>query len=303
MRTYYELLTRVLHPMQAITVYDQALTLFHDLPYRDFSVVAEAYSRLGAIFEEKDNIEASLHAWKEALKISSIKLGNDSIAVAGILYHIGLLYVQLGNYDKSTKCLSESVKIFRSQTEGDSMVAVSLGFIGKNYMRKKQYAKAVEVSTESLRLKKQHARAEDVAESLVDLGNILKAWGKSDQAIQFFDEALRTYTEALGFDSVEVASCKHSIGLLKKSVGDTDAALRCFGESLQVYRRKEGDKSLNVADNLFQIGQIYESFGNKDKSMMCFEECLKVRKEILGDDHLEVLAAQRFVVKQLKYYK
>ncbi len=149
-------------------------------------------------------------------------------------------------------------------------------------------------------MKKQHARAEDIAESLVDLGNILDAWGKSDQAIQFFDEALRTYIEALGLDSVEVASCKHSIALVKKSLGETEEALRYFGEALRIHRLKEGDKSLNVADILFQVGQIY-MVGDKDKAVKCFEECLRVRKEILGEDHLDVLAAQRFVGKTSKY--
>lgn len=282
-------------PSKAIALYDQALSLFHDLSYSDYRAVAGAYSHLGTLFDEKGDIEASLHSWKEALKIISNISGNNSSEVAEILYHIGIVYDQLGNYDKSTKCLSESIKIFRTGTEGDSMIAVSLGYIGKNYMRKQQYAKAVEVSTESLRLKKQHARAEDIAESLVDLGNILDAWGKPDQAIQFFDEALRTYIEALGLDSAEVASCKHSIALVKKSLGETEEALRYFGEALRIHRLKEGDKSLNVADILFQIGQIYISFGDKNKAVKCFEECLRVRKEILGEDHLDVLAAQRFV--------
>ena len=67
------LLTPALHPTQAISVYDQALTLLHGLPSSDYTVVAEAYSRLGTLLEEKGNIEASLHAWKEALQISSTK--------------------------------------------------------------------------------------------------------------------------------------------------------------------------------------------------------------------------------------
>lgn len=281
-------------------MYDQALSLYRVLPCNDFCAVAGAYSQLGALFEEKGDIEASLRSWKEALKIVSTKSGENSFEVAKVLYHIGIVYDQLGNYNKATKCLSESVKIFRSISEGDSMVAVSLGYIGKDYMRTKQYKKAVEVSTESLRLKKQHARAEDIALSLVDLGNILKAWGKPNQAIKFLIEAMRIFSEALGLDSVEVALCEHEIGLIKKSLGEIEESLRCFGKALQIYRLKEGDRSLNVADCLFQIGQIYVSIGNNDKPIKCFEECLRIRKQILGDDHLDVLAAQRFIAKVVK---
>lgn len=262
--------------------------------------MASAYSCLGALLEEKGNNEASLHAWKQALKLYSSNSGSDSMAVGEILYHLGSLYDELENFDKSTSCFSESVKIFRSKAEDNEMVGKALGLIGKNYARKKQYAKAVELSTESLRLQKQFAQAEDIAGSLLELGNILKAWGKADQASQFFEEALRTYEEALGTEAVEVAACRHNIGILKKQLGESEIALRSFGESLRVYRMKEGDKSLHVANNLFQIGLIYEIQG-ESKSHHCFEECLKIREEILGEEHFDVMAAQRLVNKTTKY--
>ena len=106
---------------------------------------------------------------------------------------------------------------------------------------------------------------------------------------------MRTYQEARGIDCVEVANCKHSIGILNKQLGKTEKALKCFGEALRIHRVEEGDKSLSVADNLFQIGQIFDSFGKKEQSLKCFEECLSIRKETLGEDHLDVLAAQRYV--------
>lgn len=280
---------------QAIAVYDQSITILQELPDSDFHAIANAYSRLGALFEEKGNCEASLHSWKKALKIFSTNAGTDSTVVAEILYHIGKIYDQLENYEKSSSCFSESVKTYRSQDVENEMVAEALGFIGKNYARKKQYSKAVEICTESLRLQKQFAQAEDIARSLVELGNILKTWGKIDQAMQFQKEALRTYEEATGIDTVEVALCEHEIGLLNKQLGETEKALRCFGEALRVHRVHEGDKSLNVANNLFEIGQIYDTFGRKEKSLKCFEECLKIREEMLGDDHLDVMAAQRYV--------
>jgi len=123
----------------------------------------------------------------------------------------------------------------------------------------------------------------------------LKAWGKTVQSIQFFEEALRTYEEAFGSDAVEVANCRQNIGVLYNQLGNSDMALSYFGEALQGYRIKEGDESLNVANSLFQIGRIYDSYGKKEKSLKCFEESLKIRKGMLCDDHLDVLAAQRYV--------
>ena len=290
--------------MQAISVYDQAITILHQIDDSDIHVIASAYSRLGTLLQEEGRIESSLHSWKKALKIFTTNLGRDDILVGEVLFQIGLIYDTLGNHDKASSCFSETIKIYRAKGKGEThldehrdneIVGQSLGHIGRNYARKKQYSKAVELCTEELQYRKKFAQAEDIAQSIVELGNILKAWGKTEQSLQFFEEALRTYQEARGIDCVEVANCKHSIGILNKQLGKTEKALKCFGEALRIHRVEEGDKSLSVADNLFQIGQIFDSFGKKEQSLKCFEECLSIRKETLGEDHLDVLAAQRYV--------
>lgn len=289
---------------EAIGVYDHSITALQAASGVDSRVIASAYSRLGTLFEEKGNIDASLHSYKQALKMySENSPGSDSRAVAETLFNIGKIYDQMGNNDKANSCFSECVKIYRSNDEECAIIGIALGHVAKNYARKKQYAKAVELSTESLRLQKQFSEAADIAESLVDLGNILKSWGKADQAVQFYDEALRTYEEAVGLDAIAVAVCRHNIGILKKTLGESEVALRYFGEALRIHRLNEGDNSLDVANNLFQIGQIYDSFGKKEKSLKCFEECCKIRKDILGVEHLDVLAAERYRTKAMKYNK
>lgn len=289
---------------EAISVYDHSITALQAASGVDARVIASAYSRLGTLFEEKGNVDASLYSYKQALKMySEYSPGSNSRAVGETLFYIGKIYNKMGNHDKSNSCFSECVKIYRSNDEECAIIGIALGHIAQNYARKKQYAKAVELSTESLRLQKQFADAADIAESLVDLGNILKSWGKADQAVQFYDEALRTYEEAFGLDAIAVAVCRHNIGILKKTLGESEVALRYFGEALRIHRLNEGDNSLYVANNLFQIGQIYNSFGKKEKSLKCFEECLKIRKDILGVEHLDVLAAERYCTKAMKYNK
>lgn len=184
------------------------------------------------MFEKKGKFEASLHSWKKALKIYSSDSGSDSVDVGEILYRIGLVYDLTGdNPDKAMSCFSEAVKILRSKGEEDNeMIGQALGHIGGHYARKKQYAKAVELSTESLRLQKQFSDAEHIAKSLIQLGEILKSWGKFDQAMQFFQEALRTYEEAFGLDALEVANCRHNIGILHELKGESETALESFGQ-------------------------------------------------------------------------
>lgn len=223
--------------------------------------------------------------------------GSDSYEVAKTLLQIGKEYVQLDNMEKATGCFSEAVKILRScDGDNDILISQALSSLGQNYARKKMYAKAIEMSTEALRIQKQHEdEFVSIADTLSTIGNILDEWGKVEQALQFYEEALRLYENAVGLDSVEVANCQYNVALIEKKLGESEAALLNFGQALRTHRTKEGDKSLGVSNDLYQIGEIYDSFGDKEKALQCFQECLKIRKENFSDDHLDVLAARRYV--------
>jgi len=279
--------------MQAISIYDQAISIYNQAPDGNFHAIAGAYARLGAIFGGQSNNNASLHSWKKALKIYSKHLGRESSAVGEILYHIGRVYDRQAIFDKSIRCLSEATNLLRSKCKDNEMVGLALGCIGKYYARTKQFAKAVEVSFEAVKLLKKFSEAVVTAEAIVDVGTILKGWGRTKYAMHFFIEAFQTYEEILGPNSVEVASSRYNIGHLQKQIGESKSALIYFTESLRVYHLIEGERSLNIANNLFQIGCIYNDLGEKGKSQEIFGKCLGIRASILGDEHLEVLAARR----------
>jgi tetratricopeptide (TPR) repeat protein len=283
----------------AISLYDQAITIYQQIPDIDSAKVVGAYTRLAHLLDEKGNHEASLQSLKRALKLCSDCNGTESVEVAEILHRLGKTYDHLGNYEKSSACFTRSVKIFRSIDDDYGVyISQALSFVGRNYARRKQFGKAVELCTESLKMQKEligEVELVDIAHSLLNIGDIMNQWDKPEQALQFYEEALNSYEEVVGFDSLDVAMCKYNIGVVKKGAGESEKALKCFGEALKIHRTKEGDKSLNVATDLFQIAQIYDSYGNLKKALACFEECVRIRNDVLDEDHLDVLAARRYV--------
>jgi len=283
----------------AISLYDRAITIYQNNPDINTQKVAGAYIRLAHLLDEKGNYEASLQSLKMALKLYSDFNGTESVDVAETLHRLGKTYDHLGNYEKSAACFTRSIKIFRAIDDDYGVyISQALGFVGRNHARKKQYGKAVELCTESLKMQKEligEVELVDIAHSLLNIGDIMHQWDKPEQALQFYDEALHSYEEVVGFDSLDVALCKYNIGVVNKCLGESERALKCFGEALKIHRTTEGDKSLNVATDLFQIAQIYDSYGNKKKALACFEECVRIRADVLDEDHLDVLAARRFV--------
>lgn len=283
---------------EAIAVYDQSIAIFQKHPEdHDVDILASTYVSLAVLLDEKDDFEASLHSWKNALKLYSELVGSGSDEVAEILFKIGILYNHLQNYDRATSCFSESVRIVRNNGDDDEMVANALCHIAKNYARKRQFARGLEMSMEALRLKKQFCSAPEIASCLVDCGDILDGWGKPDQALRFLDEALRIYREQEDESHVtDVANCKRTLGCVYRQLGDSKTALDLLVGALAQHRA-QGDDTLEVAGDLFEIGQVYDSFGDREKGLKCFEECLKIREEKLGSDHLDVMAAHKSIRK------
>jgi tetratricopeptide (TPR) repeat protein len=288
--------------LQALTVYDQVISILELLPDCDKSKVADTYTRIADIFSRQNKFETSLDALKQALKLHSEVHGSDSVQVAKILVHLGSAYKHLENIDRAMGCFSEGIKILRStesDTKDEYLMSQAMVDLGKIYARMNMFDKAIELCTESLRLLKQNPSIQvgaTVADVYLTVAEILIEWGKVEQALKFYEQALISYEETLGPDSTAAATCHYGIAMTHKKEDDPQTALRSFGQALRIHR-SEGDKTLSVANDLFQIGQIYDSYGETSKAYQCFHECLKIRQANLSEDDLELLAVRRYVDK------
>ena len=283
-------------------MYDEVVSILQELSGSDDDgKIADVYLRMAEILSSQGKYEMSLNTMKQSLKLYSKEFGSDSLSVAKTLVHLGYVYNNLENFDRAKSCLTEGIKIFRSNpnergADNNVLMSHAMGELGRMYGRMKMYDKAIELCTESLKILKKYQSKEtdgSVADTCMTIADILNDWGKIQQAARFYEEALGVYEENVGSESAETAACYYGIAVAQKKMGDTQDALRSFGKALRIHRT-EGDKTLHVANDLFQIGQIYESYGEISKSFQCFQECLKIRQSNLNDDDLDLLAARRY---------
>lgn len=286
---------------QALSVYDEAISILQGLSECDKSKLADAYSRIADILSSQSKYEAALVMLKRTLKLNSEVYGSDSFDVAKTLVHLGSVYCNLENIERASSCFSEGIKIFRSSQSksevNDVVMSQAMMDLAKTYACTKMYDKAIELCTESLRILKQYPAKESdgtVADTCLVIAEILNDWEKIEQSTKFYEEALRFYEEKIGPESSQVATCYYGIANNQKKLDDPQAALKSFGKSLRIHRL-DGDKTIHVANDLFQIGQIYDTYGEISKAFQCFQECLKIRQAFLSEDDLDLLAARRCV--------
>jgi tetratricopeptide (TPR) repeat protein len=132
-------------------------------------------------------------------------------------------------------------------------------------------------------------RTPELAERLGDLGSMLNANSKSEEAAALHREALAIHRSLA--DSAAIAADLNALGLALDRLGEYDEALRIMEESLQIRRAHFGARHTEVALGLLDYAAVLQSAGKFDEAIELLEECLSIRRELLGDRHPNVAYA------------
>ncbi|NJO65634.1 MAG: tetratricopeptide repeat protein [Richelia sp. RM2_1_2] len=192
------------------------------------------------IYTKQGNYKKTLELFQEALSIAKQNIDPDSELSS--LQEIGLFYKTLGDEQKSNEYLQQSLalaqKIKNPQSEAISFFLIAYSYFGKNQPEKiieyanrglailpktktieieiignivlslgygelKNEQKAMEAAQASLELARKSKNPNDEKEVLTFIGGLQRRFGKQQEAIQTYNQALaiKTQAKAVGADS------------------------------------------------------------------------------------------------------
>ncbi|NJN12116.1 MAG: tetratricopeptide repeat protein [Richelia sp. RM1_1_1] len=192
------------------------------------------------IYTNQGNFQKTLELFQEVLSIT--KQNNDQNSEWTTLIEIGAFYKTLGNEQKSTEYLQEALtlaqKIKNPQFEGVSLFLIAYSYFGKDQPEKiieyanrglailsktkiisieiignyvlslgygelKNEQKAMEAAQASLELARKSKNPSHEKEVLTFIGDLQRKFGKKQEAIQTYNQALaiKTQAKAVGADS------------------------------------------------------------------------------------------------------
>ena len=261
---------------------------------------AEIYNEVGGIYSERMEYDSALESHELALSIYKRVLGDTAAEVGHTLQSIGAVYDSKEDLDGSLKYYSEALSILKSALGNEDLsVALVLHNLAINLSQRQQFQKAIELCTESLRIRRIKKKGSiDVADTLFCVGNILSDWGKKDnQSMKFFVEALTIYRSNFGDENEDVASCLKNIGLIYMQKGQAffNMAVSNLSDALKIFRMKQGKDSLEVSGVLFSLGQIYGKKIEYQKAHGCFRECLRIRLKHYDVNDTEVVIVEKYL--------
>jgi serine phosphatase RsbU (regulator of sigma subunit) len=206
-------------------------------------------------------------------KILKDKLLNktDSIGQATVLQNIGVLYIELGNYQEAEKYLVKAISVIDNRIDIKLMAMINLG---KCYIYLKEYDKAKAVLRKGVPFFSEsgNKRALSMAKGYLALAMIKT--GEADRALELAKEAYQISEEFHVLEGMEQNA--NVVSQAYQLKGDFKNALRFYKIHMKLHDSLVSEKTKN------QLMELNVKFESKQKDLeLLRSQDLVNRKEIL----------------------
>jgi serine/threonine-protein kinase len=292
----------------AVTMAVQAQRIAHerDQARRERDRAERAVTFLQEIFEVPDplqgqgeNITAREILERGAQRVAR-ELEDQPETQATLLNSIGIVYRNLGLYDRAGPLLEQALDTRRTALGKDPAVAETLMHLGVLERLAGNYDDAERLLRESVELRRE-LLGEDhqaVGETLNHLGIVLRQKGDYESAREMYDESIRI-NEQPGGDRLELATAKNNLAALLLGLGRHDEATMLFQEALELRRGQLGSEHPLVAQNLGNIGAALGMQGKYDEAEPFLRESLAIHRKVLEPDHPALIESLNNLAKLL----
>ena len=237
----------------------------------------------------------------QAIEIYKESLGEDAAEIGNAMLLYGKLHEAQHHDDEAMASFNEALRIFQIAFGDDDInVSISLSNIGSLHAKKLEYSEAVYKCKRALKMRVSLGeQKEDIADSVFNIGIILNDWGKPDEALEYFQQALKMYIRLAGNEHISVAKCKAKLGAHYLDRKDFDRSLPFFLHALRFFVKEHEDNddvhNTLVASLYRGIGDCYFYTGEYDKALENFAKCIQTLKREHGDDWIEMAAPYDYI--------
>ncbi len=216
------------------------------------------------------------------------QLGGQPLAQATLQQTVGVIYRNLGLYDRAGPQLETSLATRRRLLPGeDAKVAESLHQLGVLRTLEGDYRQAQSLLEEALALRrtlrgKGHA---ETAETLTELGYALQENGDYAQAQPLLEQALEQRRALFGDQHPRVAETVNHLAVVLYEQRQLTAAEALYREALEIQRAHFGGESPQVGTTLNDLAALLFVKGDLDEGVTLMREALALRRRLYKEAH------------------
>lgn len=219
------------------------------------------------------------------LRIRQALLDHRHPDVASSLSNLGLVYIELGRYEKAEVLLKQALQIF-SENKRPSDVAENTNNLAYLYQMQGAYDKAEPLYQEAVRIQEsvQGGDRLELAHTLNNLASLYQAIGAYDKAEPLYLRTLSLKELVLGKNHSDVAISLSNIAILYSDQGAYDKAEPLFLRALNI-QESLGKDNLDVAVCLHGLADLYRHQGAFDRAVPLLLRALRIKESVLGKNH------------------
>lgn len=134
------------------------------------------------------------------------------------------------------------------------------------------------------------ANSEASATARNQLGMLYKYFGRFEEGLQLYQEALKVLVEAHGEHSPQVGTIYHNLGGILFSKGDLDAAESYAFKSWAISKILWGEKDTRTMADAVAYAAILDGLQRYAESEAIYRQALEIYETTFGPEHYEVAA-------------
>ncbi len=285
--------------------YDAARPLFQDaldvikkaLGYKHpwYSMGLNGYAIL---LEETGDYSGAREQYERALDIARDVHGAEHLVIADCLNNLGLLYRSIGDYEQARSLYEQALTMTR-KTQGAKhpYAASTQRNLGELHYLMGEYEEARVLYEEVLDLRRElPSDSYVIADSLLDLGNLLLEEKQFAKAEPYFKEALEILDTDVGRGHQDYARVLTGLGHVNDRRGNLEAARVRFQEAVAIRKETLGPDHPDTAASLLDVGRVLAKTGDVESAL---DRVL--RAETIARDHLRLTAHSLAEREALRY--
>ncbi|MGC2323563.1 MAG: tetratricopeptide repeat protein [Terriglobales bacterium] len=243
-------------------------------------------------------LDEAADAGREALRLMELAEGADSPDVANLLNDLAEIEQQRQNFAEALALAERAISI--EQALGER-------FSGEDATRIR--ARTLAIAGELRRIQGDYTRAEaDLKEALAisltqfgetsaeagearnNLAVLYKYWGRFDDGLKLYREALAPIIASQGEESQAAATVYHNIGGILHARGDLAAAEEPARKAWEVSQRLFGEADPRTMVDATAYAGVLDGLERYDESEPIYRRALAVFEQAYGPEHYEVAA-------------
>jgi tetratricopeptide (TPR) repeat protein len=235
----------------------------------DTSIPSSPFANLDKVSWYKDVEREILFSMHTIFRIRDIKQDNSNKQ----LWHVHLTLTS--DNDPQLTHLLERMRVEIGGPSPSYRLGALMIKLGDFNKAEEVYIELLNHTTEEL----------DQASLYYQLGYISDNKGHHERALQFYQSALKIYTENLSPNHPNIASCHSNIGLAYDNMKNYKQALSCYQKALKIYQETLDDDDPNVGNCYNSIGMIYNSLHDYPQALSFCKRALEIFENKLPKTH------------------